>query len=679
MILPMVAAGPAVAGPSDPTLKRVMLSTGGVAYLEYEAQVTGDAELSLDVPLDQVDDVLKSIVVYDSKGGVGNASLAGRNPLSQTFNDLPFGEEALASPATLLNALQGAEIKVGSTRPITGQLLKVVPETVELANKAITTRNRVSVLTATGLQQFVLEDAESVSFTDSELQAKVSQALHEIAAHRAKDRRQIKLATHGDGTRLVRIGYVVGEPVWKASYRMTLPESATGTKAHLQGWAVLENMSGQDWKGVELTLLSGNPVTFRQAIYEAYYIDRPEVPVEVAGRILPKPDSGVMSPATVPAPEFGRSAAEPGTKDLRQQQSANSTFFQNPLSSGQISNDKPPAAPPLAALVDTADAVEGITQVSFRLPEPVTIASGQSAIVPLLDKDVPIVRLALYQPGTSAMHPLASVRMKNDGASGLPPGVLTLYEQSSAGIGYVGDARLGGLPAGEDRLLSYAVDEKTKVSREEQSESTLTRGSMSQGVMYLTRVVRQTTVYKLTGPAKEPRRVLLEQPKREGWKLIEPDEQDVEQTATLCRAALELKPGEAKSFKFVLEAPNFQGIRIIDVSDAQIAEVTQSGEIDGAIKKALAELVRLRRVAAEKQATEEQLKSRTDGLKGDQDRIRQNVATIAQDSALYKRYIEKLSAQETEFETLQAASDKAAEETRAARAAIDAYIAKLSI
>jgi len=235
------------------------------------------------------------------------------------------------------------------------------------------------------------------------------------------------------------------------------------------------------------------------------------------------------------------------------------------------------------------------------------------------------------------------------------------------------------LPAGEDRLLSYAVDEKTKVSREEQSESTLTRGSMSQGVMYLTRVVRQATVYKLAGPAKEPRRVLLEQQKREGWKLIEPDEQDVEQTATLYRAALELKPGESKSIKFVLETPNFQGIRIIDVSDAQIAEVTQSGEIDGAIKKALAELVRLRRVAAEKQVVEQQLKNRIDGLKGDQDRIRQNVATIAQDSALYKRYIEKLSAQETEFETLQAALAKAAEESGAARAAIDAYIAKLSI
>jgi hypothetical protein len=102
------------------TLKRVMLSTGGVAYLEHEAEVSDNAELGLDVPLDMIDDVLKSIVVYDSKGGVGRATLPGRNPLAQVFEDLPFGADALGSPAALLNALQGAEIKVGSSHPIVG-------------------------------------------------------------------------------------------------------------------------------------------------------------------------------------------------------------------------------------------------------------------------------------------------------------------------------------------------------------------------------------------------------------------------------------------------------------------------------------------------------------------------------------------------------------------------------
>uniref|UniRef100_UPI0013D8B7A8 DUF4139 domain-containing protein n=1 Tax=Acinetobacter baumannii TaxID=470 RepID=UPI0013D8B7A8 len=60
----------------------------------------------------------------------------------------------------------------------------------------------------------------------------------------------------------------------------------------LQGWATVENLSGQDWKDVELTLVSGRPVAFRQALYEAYYVKRPEVPIEVAGRLMPSVDRG---------------------------------------------------------------------------------------------------------------------------------------------------------------------------------------------------------------------------------------------------------------------------------------------------------------------------------------------------------------------------------------------------
>src|SRR3981081_4144654 len=139
-----LTAMPAVAG--DLVLKRVMLSAGGVAYLEHEAEVTDNAELVLDVPLNQVDDVLKSIVVYDSKGGVGSAQLAGRDPLSQMFNDLPFAAQARASPAALLNAVRGAEIKFGASRPIVGRLLQVVPETVQLGEHGTTIRNRGSAL-----------------------------------------------------------------------------------------------------------------------------------------------------------------------------------------------------------------------------------------------------------------------------------------------------------------------------------------------------------------------------------------------------------------------------------------------------------------------------------------------------------------------------------------------------
>src|SRR5580693_4499453 len=117
----LLFALPADAG--ELALKRVMLSSGGAGYFEYEATVEGDAKLSLDVPLDQVDDVLKSLVIYDNGGRAGAITLPGRAPLAQSFADLPFGQSALASTTTLLNALQGAEIRIGGDEPLVGQLV----------------------------------------------------------------------------------------------------------------------------------------------------------------------------------------------------------------------------------------------------------------------------------------------------------------------------------------------------------------------------------------------------------------------------------------------------------------------------------------------------------------------------------------------------------------------------
>jgi hypothetical protein len=121
-----VLIGPADA--ADRSLERIMLSSGGVGYFEYEAAVDGDATLSLDVSLDQVDDILKTLVVYDDGGTAGEVTLPGREPLTQAFVDLPFDRAAPESAPALLNALQDAEVRVTGAKPMSGRLLRVVEE-----------------------------------------------------------------------------------------------------------------------------------------------------------------------------------------------------------------------------------------------------------------------------------------------------------------------------------------------------------------------------------------------------------------------------------------------------------------------------------------------------------------------------------------------------------------------
>src|SRR5262249_38922250 len=197
---------PAMAPAPELALQRVMLSSGGLGYFEYEATVDGDATLKLTVSLQQVDDVLKSLVVYDDKGGVGGLSLPGREPLANTFRDLPFDQESLSSPADLLATLKGAEVTVGGGRAMTGRIVSVQEDTTALNDgKTTVKRTRITLLTNRGLQQFILEDAEALQFTDANLRDKVAQALLAIQSNKAKEARTLELATRGQGRRTVRV------------------------------------------------------------------------------------------------------------------------------------------------------------------------------------------------------------------------------------------------------------------------------------------------------------------------------------------------------------------------------------------------------------------------------------------------------------------------------------------
>ncbi len=134
LVLLAGVALPWAARADDLALKRVMLSSAGVGYIEYEAAVDGPATLGLDVPLAQVDDVLKSLVVFDGAGGVGGIELPGRDGGNAAFGDVPFGPDALDSPLAYLNSLQGVVLQVTGPQAMTGQLLRA--ETVRENTKA---------------------------------------------------------------------------------------------------------------------------------------------------------------------------------------------------------------------------------------------------------------------------------------------------------------------------------------------------------------------------------------------------------------------------------------------------------------------------------------------------------------------------------------------------------------
>ncbi len=661
--------GAAQAAPSDLTLKRVLLSTGGVGYFEYEAVIDGDAELVLDVRLDQVDDVLKSIVVFDDVGGVGTIRLPGREPLAQVFRDLPFDAQAVTSPVRLLDALRGARVTVAGSCDLSGRIIGIEAGVMALPDGGGTvTRHRVGVLTDRGVQDFILEDADAVSFSDPALRAQVETALAAIAEHRIQDRRRLTIQARGAGRRTVRVGYVVGAPLWKATYRLTLTPGQD--EGHLQGWAVVENMSGQDWHDVELSLVSGNPVTFRQALYTSYYVPRPEVPVEVLGRVLPQLDSGAVQLKS----EFASRRSD----EMRE--SSGIVALSEEMASDSLMANEPAAAAPLrsapAALATMRD--DAATQVVFRIGEPVSVASGQSLLVPITDDTVPAAPLALYQPATHDRHPLAAVELANDTESGLPPGVLTLYEQAG-GVTYVGDARLSSLPAGDHRLLSFALDRKILIDRETDSERVVASGTIAQGVLRLKVVRRETTTYRLKSSDDAERRVLIDHPRRQGWKLVTPSLDDVEATETALRLPTTIAGGATRTFAVTVERPVIERFALVDLNLNRLQAFAASRELDPALRRAFEKLAGLRRSVDVARGQIQALENQRAGIHADQERLRDNLVRVPSDSDLHRRYLAKMTDQEDALDRWEIAMAAARDGVEAAERALAQAIHDLEI
>jgi hypothetical protein len=601
---------------ADLALRRVVLSTGGVGYYEYEASVSGRDQLRIVVRRDQVDDVLKSLVVYDSEGRIESIGLAGQNSETGLFREMPFTPEQLTAPQALLNALRGSEVTLVGPTPLSGRIVAVTAE------QGQTTRHRITLMTPTGLRSAVLEEAESVRFADPAVQAQIDRALAGVAALGRRDRRMIAISLDGRGSRQVRVAFVAGAPLWKATYRLTLAADPKADKAALQGWAVVENESGEDWRDVDLTLISGHPVTFRQALYAPYFVERPAVPVEVWSRVLPLPVDAGSTTAAAPAP----------ARDLRRLRQGDGLAM--PRASAAMA-----AGPAERKESDDSDdgaiVAEGDTRVAFRMPSPVSVANGHSILVPLVRRDVPAERVVFFDGRLRQRHPMASVSVTNDSGAVLPPGVVTVYGSGGAngGVEFLGDARLGALPAGESRMLSYAQDFKTRMEVAEGVTQRVDRVSAADGVVTVTSIAMQSTTYRMTTAPGEPRSIVVEHPRPgEGWSVVRPAGSDRRTTPTGERMARVLGAGTTATLGVDVERPLREQVSIDNIDENLIAFWVSGATLTAEARAMLGRLAESKRRLAEATRAQETDAKRIDGLARDQDRVRRNIPLVTGDA-----------------------------------------------
>ncbi|MET0626047.1 MAG: carboxypeptidase regulatory-like domain-containing protein [Pyrinomonadaceae bacterium] len=284
-------------------IRRVILYSNGVAYIERRGTVTGHAEVDLSFKQSQVDDVLKSMVVLDlGRGRVGAVSYNSSAPPSARMADIPFS----ISPATagasgglagVLGQLQGARVAVttSSGRTASGSVLTVEERRAPPSDpqKAPTVTHALVIASEGGeLQSFDLAEVRGVRLLDEGTRRDVGAFAAASARARRRDAKTITVTSDGAGAREMLVSYTVAAPIWKTTYRVVLDAE---NKPFFQGWAIVDNVSDEDWTDVQLSLISGTPVSFIQPIQKPFYRYRPVVPMPGDLSLTPQvyePESG---------------------------------------------------------------------------------------------------------------------------------------------------------------------------------------------------------------------------------------------------------------------------------------------------------------------------------------------------------------------------------------------------
>src|SRR5207253_8794750 len=131
------------------------------------------------------------------------------------------------------------------------------------------------------------------------LDSEFRKALETLTLTHDTQKKSVSLNCVGEGERKVKVGYVVENPIWKTSYRLVLGK-AKEEKPFLQGWAVVENPSDEDWKDVRMALVSGRPISFEMNLYDPLFVKRPTVELELFASLRPPTYSGDLAKKSPP-------------------------------------------------------------------------------------------------------------------------------------------------------------------------------------------------------------------------------------------------------------------------------------------------------------------------------------------------------------------------------------------
>lgn len=671
----LIAMAVALAQAAELPLSRVVLFSSGVGYFERDGTVQGDATVEMTFRTSQINDILKSLVLQDFGGGtIAPVSYAPQDPLDRTLSSFSINITDNPRLSELWDRLRGARVQVKALGTA-AEGTAFGSEKREMAvGEKLMTIEVLNLLTDTGLRQFPVEKVESMQIMDPKLAADLQKALAAIDRSRATDKKPVTLTFKGQGDRKVRVGYLLETPIWKTTYRLVNDKEGL----FLQGWAIVENTTDDDWNNIGLSLVSGRPVSFTQDLYEPLYLRRPDVPVMVAPAASPAVNAGAM--------ERRQAVAEEQLRDEAAADRANRPMMAKAAA-------VPAAPPPFAARgmgggaggaygglsQDAAAAMAQGARVGtlfqYAINQPVTIACQQSAMIPIISEKVAGEKVDVYNPALYQNHPMTGIQMKNTSKLHLMAGPITVFD----GATYGGDALIEDIAPGDDRLVTYAMDLEVEVASQSKSNpDQLLSGKIVHGLMTLNYKTRTEMTYTIKNSSSDKRTIIVEHAIRPDWTLVSPKEAD-EKTRLAYRFRVPVEAGKTATLTVVEDMARAQVVAL-SPRDANATRLyLQQPQLSEKLKAALQKLAQMQDELAALTLQRTQKEARIKEIGQEQERIRQNMRELDRASELYKQYVEKFTKQETEFDGLQTEiKDLTAKETAKSQEIAD-YVAGLDV
>jgi archaellum component FlaC len=650
---------------------RVVLYKNGVGYFEHAGRVRDSQDIDVDFTTAQLNDVLKSLTVLDlGKGRITGVSYNSNAPLERRLGSLHLPVGVNPTTAQFLDALRGARLEVRSgSESASGRLLSIDEREIPIKGDQKVTIDQISIVSDSGeVRVFDLTPSTSVRVAEKDVNEEVGKYLALVASTRDQDLRRMTISTAGEGERNLLVSYISEVPVWKSTYRIVIPNEG---KPLLQGWAIVDNTVGEDWKNVELSLVAGAPQSFVQELSQPYYARRPVVALPQNAMITPQTHEATMETEVqngALAKPSGVVGGVPGgiaggqVGGIIGGIASSAPQFQMGVGSGGVRGvgggmykawagrpDATEVAESLEAATTTAQTRDLGDLFEYKLPDRVTIRKNQSALVPILQVRIDAEKVSVWNPSESSV--LRALWVDNTSGLTLDGGSFNVLESDA----FAGEGLMDAIKPGEKRLLSYAADLGVLIDGKQKAENQrVTKVFIAHGTMSQSTQERQENTYTIRNRDTSARTVVIEHPARPGWKLTD-DAKPAESSTSFHRFRLTVEPKKTETLVVKEYHPVTNSYQVSNVTDDQIKFFLYQKMINPAIEQALRKVIAQKDGVAALDAEMASRKLKISGISEDQQRVRENMKTLkgsVEEKALVARYVRELNEQEDRVQSL---------------------------